>query len=146
MNQSKTYDQLLKESPIFYITRYGTGHILGMEGSDYSIKLAHTLFCNYNKTSMLHWLRPNFAYFTISPEAIRKSIKTFLYVNILHNKEVPSTHIWDEENETFSIIADEKLVEGMSSQDADRFMSSLQIKAFMPSDKATPAIEYSLIK
>lgn len=141
---TKIYQDLISEPLEYLICRYGKTYALGLKGEQYYINRAHTLFCNYDKVSKLHYLSPEFAYLTISPERLRAAIKLYLHVNLLHSREVGSYSTWDEDTGEYNLVTDDKGAEVLAAHDADLFMSSLKTKSFMPTDRASAAHEYSM--
>lgn len=137
---SKTYERLLLDSPEMSLVRYGRSHALGMKGPRHLIDKAHNLFVNYDRVCTLHRLSDELSYILTTPERVRASIKLYLYVNLLHSREVGSYSTWDEDTEKYAIVAEEAKAENISSHDASLFMEHIKLRfKFMPSDRATGA-------
>lgn len=136
---SQTYSTFLSQSPEFRICRWGRGHALGFRGTVDQINSAWYLFVNYDKDCVLHWLRDDFAYISMTLPRLRSALKLYLYVNILHSKEAASHHTWDEAAGTYDLIQDIATANELAEADVAHFMASLQTKSFIPLDESTPA-------
>jgi hypothetical protein len=134
---TKTLSDLLADSPTYLTCHYSRNGALGFKGSKESIERAHNLFVNYDRMSRLRWVSGDLAYIAISPARIRAAIKTYLYVNLLHSKEVPSYSEWDEEAGVFTLHQDIENAERLSSEGADEFIANLQTASFIPSNDST---------
>jgi hypothetical protein len=134
---TKTLTDLLAESPTYLTCTYSRNGALGFRGTKEAINKAHMLFINYDKTSRLRWISDDLAYIAISPARIRAAIKTYLYVNLLHSKEVPSYSEWDEETGVYTLHQDVESAERLSTEDADAFMAAIQGTFSIPSHEST---------
>lgn len=145
---TKTLTQLLNESPEYMTSAYSRNGALGFRGTKEQIERAYNLFLNYYKSGLrLRWINDGLAFIAISPENVREAIKLYLYVNLLHSKEVPSRTTWDEETGIFTLIQDIGLAEKLSNEGADEFMALVQAKTFIPLNESTSIDhEYKFVK
>ncbi len=140
---SNTYAKLISQCPALSICSYGNrSNALGMEGSAESIRLMHNLVYNYAGPCALYRLSDTFAYLTLPADRLRAAIKLYLYVNLLHSGEVPSTQTWDETEDTYTLSRDEEAAERLAVADAETFMASLPTRSFLPTERPTPSYEY----
>lgn len=141
---SKTYEKLLTESPEYAICAYGSASALGMSGSAESINKAWNLFCNFDREVTLHRITDSLSYISTSKERLKAALSLYLYVNILHSKEVPSVEHWDEETGVYLSTHDDNLVKDMVCDDIKHFFENLKVKSFIPSSYSSEIRQHSL--
>jgi hypothetical protein len=132
---SNTYKNLLSEPLQYVVCQYGNGVALGFEGNKEFIDKAHTLFCNFDANKKLNWLNNDFAYISSTMAKIKEAVKLYLYVNILHAKEVQTKELWDEENGIYTLIQDEDTANQLAEAEATDFMSRLKTVSFIPASR-----------
>ncbi len=130
---TKTYAQFLAEPLTYSICQYGNGVAIKFKGEKEYIEKAHALFCNFDATRKLNWINNDSAYISGTISRIKAAIKLYLYVNILHSKELPSSESWDEETGIYTLEQDEKGAELFAEQESSDFMAHLKSESFISS-------------